>query len=104
MINFEQPTEIWIITILYFVLSSITTLDIRLIQARKAGLLGPEDDHLPKWVAALYWIEWGLFIYLAFIDWKFAALVFGLKFILKVLPVLEIIGNILMRPFKNRSR
>jgi hypothetical protein len=100
MMNFQQPAEIWIITILYFVLSSITTLDIRLIQARKAGLIGPLDDHLPKWVAALYWIEWILFIYLAYTDWKFAAFVFVLKFLLKVFPVLEFFGNILMRPFK----
>jgi hypothetical protein len=98
--NFQQPAEIWILTVLYFLLSSITTLDIRLIQARKSGMIGPLDDHLPKWVATLYWIEWGLFIYLAFIDWKFAAFVFVLKFLLKVLPVLEIFGNILMRPFK----
>jgi hypothetical protein len=51
-------------------------------------------------VAAIYWIEWGLFVYLAFKDWKFAAFVFVLKFLLKVLPVLEFFGNILMRPFK----
>lgn len=98
--NFQQPAEIWILTVLYFLLSSITTLDTRLIQARKAGMIGPLDDQLPKWVAAIYWIEWGLFVYLAFIDWKFAAFVFVLKFLLKVLPVLEFFGNILMRPFK----
>lgn len=100
MINFAQPTEIWAITTLYFIISSITTLDIRLIQARKAGILAPDEDYLPKWVALLYWIEWGLFIYIAYVDWRFAAFVFGLKFVLKVLPILEIIGNILMRPFK----
>ena len=100
MINFEQPIEIWIITVLYFIISSVTTLDIRLIQARKAGIISQFEDQLPKWVAFLYWFEWGLFIYLAYSDWKFAAFVFALKFILKVLPVLEILGNILMRPFK----
>ncbi len=98
--NFQQPAEIWILTVLYFLLSSITTLDIRLIQARKAGLIGPLDDDLPKWVAALYWIEWGLFVFIAYADWRFAAFIFALKFLLKVLPVLEFFGNILMRPFK----
>lgn len=44
---------------------------------------------------------WAIFIALLYLNWKYALVLFAIKFVLKVLPVLEIIGNILMSPFKH---
>jgi hypothetical protein len=92
------------LTILYGIISSITTFDIRLNQAKKTSTFPSEelDISLPNWVASLYWIEWVIFIIIAFLNWKYALLVFIIKFLLKIIPVLEIIGNILMSPFKSK--
>ena len=84
-------------TIIYFLIASITTFDIRIIQAIKQG---EDETPLPQWVAILHWLEWAIWIFIFLLNWKYALIIFVIKFILKVLPVLEIIGNILMSPFK----
>ena len=86
-----------LLLVLYGICASITTFDTRLIQAK---LQDSNESQLPKWVAIFYWIEWGLLISIAVLNWRIALIAFVVKFILKVLPVLEIIGNILMTPFK----
>ena len=97
----ESP---WVlgITITLFLTGSITTFDIRLNQAKKSGVLPPDEQILPQWVALLYWVHYGLLIWLFFLNWKFAIGLVVVLFVLKVLPVLETIGNILMAPFKKR--
>ncbi len=94
---FTSPLYITL-TIVYFLVSSIVVFDIRLIQAKKFG--GVDYRSLPLWVGFFYYIQWALFITLAILNWKYALIIFVIKFILKVLPVLETIGNILMSPFK----
>ena len=89
------------LTIAYFVVASITTLDIRLHQAKASG---QDFGMLPPWVGIFPFMQWGLFIALFVLNWKIAIGLFILKFILKVLPVLETIGNILMAPFAPRNR
>lgn len=90
------------ITFLYFLTSSITTFDIRLTQAKKQGVIPSNEDLVPKWVALVYWVDWGLILILLLSNWRYAILVFIIRFILKVLPVLETAGNIMMAPFKRR--
>ena len=90
------------LTIAYGIVSSITTFDIRLVQAKKSGNLPPDEPELPKWVAVLYWVEWIIFAVMVYLNWKYALIVFAIKFGLKVLPVLETVGNILMTPFKKK--
>ena len=92
-----------LLTIAYGVMSSITTFDIRLVQAKKYGSLPSDEPDLPKWVAILYWIEWIIFSVMLYLNRKYSLLVFAIKFVLKVLPVLETIGNILMSPFKAKK-
>jgi len=100
---FNTPIEspiIIIITVVYFFTSSITTFDIRIIRAQKEGL---NEQSLPQWVALLYWLNWIIGLSLLLLNWKYAILVFIIRFIFKVLPVLETVGNILMAPFKIRK-
>lgn len=94
---------ILVITILYAITSAITTFDIRMTQAKRNGTLPPDEPMSPKWVALVFWVDWLLIITLILLNWKYAILVFVVRFILKVLPVLEIIGNILMSPFKPKK-
>ena len=99
-----NSTTIIILTVVYFILSAITTFDIRMIQARRDGTLPPDEQMLPDWAGVFVWINWVVFIVLLFLNWKYAILVFFIRFILKVLPVLEIIGNIIMSPFKKYGK
>lgn len=90
----------YILAAVYFLTSSITTFDMRMVQAKRRGDLPADEAMPPSWVALFYWIDWIIIIILLFLNWKLAILIFIIRFILQVLPVLETIGNILMRPFK----
>lgn len=92
------------LTVAYFVAASIDTFDTRLIQARRDGTLPPDQPLLPGWTIVFTVAMWAIFIVLIYLNWKYALALFAVKFVLKVLPVLETIGNILMSPFKPRKR
>ncbi len=101
---FEYPywSPIYIgLTILYFLAASVVTFDIRLTQARRFD--GQNFGELPKWTILFYWLQWLVFIALLVLNWQTALILFAIKFVLKVIPVLETIGNILMAPFKPRQ-
>jgi len=99
----SSPT-ILMLTILYAITSSITVFDKRLIQAKRDGTLPPDEPMLPWWVGIIAWADWGIILTLLILNWKFALLLFLVKFILSVLPVLEIAGNIIMRPFRPKIK
>jgi len=92
----------WIIaiTIILFITDSITTFDLRLTQAKRRGELPAGHPLLPKWVSILYCVHYGLIIALFIMNWRYTLILIVSLFVLKVLPVLETIGNILMAPFK----
>jgi len=92
-----------VLTIFYAITSAITTFDIRMTQAKRDGSLPPDEPTLPKWVALIFWVDWVLLLALILLNWKYTILVFVIRFILKVLPVLEITGNVLMSPFKSKK-
>lgn len=93
-----------VLTIAFIITSSITTFDKRLIQAKRDGTLPPDEPLLPSWTGLIGWIHWGLALALLIINWKYAIIIYIVLFVLAVLPVLEIIGNILMSPFKQRTK
>ncbi len=93
------PLE-YTLSIVYLLFSSITTLDLRITKAKKLGILTKDEANLPKWVIAFYWINWILLGIVAIINWKYALILYAVKLILAILPILEIIGNIIMSPFK----
>ena len=99
------PTSLWFMAItgLLFLSESTTTFDIRIIQAKRRGDLPPDHPDLPGWVAILHWFDWIFKATLLVLNWRYAIGVIVVMFILKVLPVLETIGNILMAPFKPRG-
>jgi len=91
------------LTVAYFVAASVTTFDIRLLQAKRRGALPPGAPMLPPWVALFHWTQWALFLTMLVINWKFALIIFAIKAVLKVLPVLEVLGNVILSPLKWRA-
>jgi hypothetical protein len=91
------------LTVLFAITSSITVFDKRMIQAKRSGVLPADEPMLPSWVGIIAWIHWGLLLALLILNWKYAVVVYIAKFILSVLPVLEIAGNMLMRPFRPKK-
>ncbi|HEX9959390.1 MAG TPA: hypothetical protein VGB00_00490 [Pyrinomonadaceae bacterium] len=80
--------------------------DIRLEQAKR-GMMGREmqeailaEASTPFWVSFLYWFDWLIALILFILNWKITLIVWIIRFILKVIPVLETFGNIFMRPFR----
>lgn len=100
---FVNPPISIILIIIFVISSSITTFDKRMIQARKAGTILSDEPMLPSWVAGVYWIHYGLMVLILILNWKYAIGLFIIGFIFEVLPVWEIIGNMLMRPFRPKT-
>lgn len=89
--------------IVYFITASITVFDTRLIQAKRNGIVEPESPMLPNWVGLIAWLDWIVLLSLFLLNWRVAIAAWIVKFILSVLPVLEIIGSLLMTPFKPKN-
>ena len=95
----ESPALISLTVVLFFT-KCITTLDARIIQAKRAGALPPDQANLPAWVGVLHVLDWLFLGALLILNWRVGLAVWALLFVLKVLPVLETIGNFMMSPFK----
>ena len=98
-----QSQIIIILTVIYFFAESIATFDMRLIQARRSGTLTKDDPMLPSWISIFIFLGWGILITLFILNWKYAIIIFVIKFILQVFPILETIGNILTSPLKTKK-
>ncbi|MFC1558522.1 hypothetical protein ACFL40_04115 [candidate division KSB1 bacterium] len=99
----EDNQNIIYLIIIFGITSSITVFDKRLTQAKRDGVLPADEPELPSWVTGVWWLHWIIGLSILILNWQWAIIVFVVKFILSVLPVLETIGNLLMSPFKNRD-
>jgi hypothetical protein len=86
-------------TIAYGLAAAISTFDLRIEQAKRNGWLDSDKKYVPSWVVIFDFLMWGLWIFIFILNWKYALLLFVIKFILKVLPILEYLGSYLMWPF-----
>jgi len=103
----ESPL-IMVLSVLYVIVSAIRTYDARLIQAKQRGFYSgvaarAEGHTLPQWVNFIHWAAWVIFIVLLLLNWKYALALYALLFILRMLPVLENLGSLMMRPFLQRE-
>jgi hypothetical protein len=90
--------------IAYFIAKAISTYDVRLNQAKlrdfQSGVaIRAAGCVLPRWVVVFYVIEWVALLGILIINWKLAIALFFFTFILKVIPVLEIIGELFMKSY-----
>ena len=95
---------IGMLSLIYTILWAINVYDIRLIQIKTRGFhsyvaLDAKGRMLPKWTGVLIWIKWVIFVILIVLNWKYTIALYILLFILRVSPVLEFIGALIMRPF-----
>ena len=99
LFNTPLSSPIYIVLLLvYFICESISTFDTRIIQAKKNGFLREDEAIVPQWTGIFAILGWLAFIGLVLLNWKIAIVVFIIKFILKVAPVLENIGAVLLIP------
>lgn len=89
---------------IYLLVESIRIYDARLIQAKERGLYSgvaaaAEGRSFPQWVNIFHWAGWIIFVMLLLLNWKYALALYALLFVLRVLPVLERIGSIIMHTF-----
>jgi hypothetical protein len=84
----------------YFFCASIHTFDKRINQARRQGL---DEPALPSWIVSFSWAMFGLQVWLLVLDWRNALVLFAVAFLLAVLPVLEVVGNLLCSPLRIRG-
>lgn len=110
--SIDSPISI-IFTILWFIASAIDTFDIRLNQSEKtpgitmteAVRRSSEKNYtsfgyaITSVVSILTWI---LFIIIFLLNPLYAVVIFVIRFILKVLPVMETIGGWIMKPFMKK--
>ncbi len=92
-----------ICTVIFFITASITTFDVALINAKKSGDLPPDEPVLPNWTGLIIWFHWGLSITILVLNWKYALVIFLIKFILNMLNILDIIGNFLCAPLRKKN-
>ncbi len=99
MFNTPLSSPVYIgLLVVYFICESISTFDTRIIQAKKNGFLREDEAFVPQWTGIFAILGWLSFLGLILLNWKIAIAVFIIKFILKVAPVLENIGALLLLP------
>jgi hypothetical protein len=86
------------LTVIYFICACVTTFDTRIIQAKKNGYLKENEAHVPVWTGIFGILMWLCWVAIFLLNWWYAFLLFAIKFVLKVLPILENIGALLLLP------
>jgi len=93
-----------VLTVIYAISCSIAVFDAQLFRAKRDGVLPSDEPEPPKWVGIFGWISWIITAYFLLWNWKFAVITYIIKFILTIIPVLEIAGNFLLAPLRSRSK
>ncbi len=96
----------WVLalSITYILAESPRIYDARIIQSISRGIRSAVAHRavgysVPSWVGYLSFPVWLSVIGLFVLNWKYALCFYAVMFLLKVIPVLEHIGEFLMRPF-----
>lgn len=97
-----SPLVFSLVFVLFFS-SSLSTFYVRCRQAMRVGDWPEGDPVVPEWVGNFLFVDIAIFVALLVMDWRLAIKIWCIRFALKVLPVLEVIGNILLAPFRPRA-
>jgi hypothetical protein len=97
----EQPLILWL-SGLYIFSEAISIYDTRLIQWKKIGSIPQDTPTPPPWTAIFGILGWVIIIAILFLNWQYALTLMLAVFILKVLPVMETLGEIITQPFVKR--
>lgn len=104
-----DSTLILVLSVLYLLVQAIRIYDVRLIQIKKKGFESgvatrAEGRMLPKWVGLIHWAGWAIFIVLLILNWKYTIVLYVFIFALEVMPILENLGEFMMRPFLREAK
>lgn len=99
----DHPVLITLI-VLYAIAAAVTTYDMRYIQAKRENRLPQGHLEPPYWIGFFAYLLWGTWIAILALSGLFALVLLIVKFILKVVPVLEVIGEELIRPFSMHTK
>jgi|SRR3989344_5141552 len=98
-----NSTTLITLTAIYTICAAISTFDTRIIQAKQNGFISKDEAYVPEWTGLFGILMWLTWIAIFLLNWKYAFVVFAIKFVLKVLPILENIGALLLLPIVGRK-
>jgi hypothetical protein len=92
------------VSIAYVLFVAVNTYDVRLIQAKTKGFYSgvaarAQGRQLANWVSLFHILSFVALAVVVLMNWRFAIMLFAGVFILKVVPLLEVVGELIMRPF-----
>jgi len=87
--------SIVVLNILFYLFLSIALFDLDYKKTKSS-----DDPELPKWIGIIDFASIIFWIILLFINWKYALIGFIVYLISSIIPIPQMIGNILMSPFK----
>lgn len=95
---------ILMLSVLYALVEAIRIYDVRLLQAERGRFnskvaADAGGRSFPAWVTIFHWGGWLIFLSLLYLNWKYSIALYALLFVLRVVPVLENLGSMVMRPF-----
>ena len=99
---------IFVLSVAFGIVWSVRIYDTRLSQVKTRGLysgvaIRAGGRSLPDWVAVFGMTGWVILIVLVVLNWRWAIVLYVVLFILRVMPVLEWFGEILMTPLLKSS-
>lgn len=96
---------ILVLSVLYLLVQAIKWYDVRIYQKKRFGTSSAiaeraEGHKFPDWARALHTFGgWAILIALLLLNWKYTLVLFVFLWFLKFLPLLENLGELMMRPF-----
>lgn len=99
---FESPLIISL-TIGYFLSEAVSTYDTRLIQWKKTGDIPQYTKTPPEWTGLFAMATWIILVALLILNWQYGLLLWIAVFILKVIPVMDNIGRLLLTTFLDKE-
>lgn len=98
VIGLKQPLILWL-SIFYIIFEAVSIYDTRLIQWKKLGDIPQDTPTPPAWTAFFGIFGWAIIVILFFLNWPYTLTLMLIVFLLKVAPVMEILGQIIISPF-----
>ncbi|MBL4644627.1 MAG: hypothetical protein JKX80_02050 [Candidatus Pacebacteria bacterium] len=96
--GFGQPLILWL-SVFYIISEAISIYDTRLIQWKKLGDIPKDTPTPPPWTAFFGISGWLTIIVIFFLNWPYALALMLVVFLLKVMPIMETFGKIIISPF-----
>jgi len=90
--------SIVVLNILFYLFLSIALFDLDYAKSKSL-----DDPELPQWIGLIDLVLIISWIFLLFVGWKFAFIGFVVYLISSIIPIPQMIGNILMSPFKPKK-